>query len=320
MLREYARTFARVAPTPSPSARCSTARDAAGLLSGPAGRLLRLRGGRRDPRCRAHRDRDRAARGRCCGCRSRARPTAGPFLRNHDQSRTLTCSRATGPGRSWPRACSSRCRDPFVYYGEEIGMTGDKPDPRIRTPMHWSRRPGGRLHHGHAVGAAAAGLAHRQRRGHGGRPGLAAQPVPAADPSTAPRTPRSGAGELIPLDPGTEAVAAYLRRKGDRVALVVANLGATPLPSVALSSDAPVLPAGRYMPTALLGRDPARPLEVGADGRLRGYVPIPELAPLQTYIFDIPSPISRRSREVDPQRRHARHEQDGQHAVLTQPR
>ena len=27
---------------------------------------------------------------------------------------------------------------PFVYYGEEIGMQGRKPDERIRTPMQWS--------------------------------------------------------------------------------------------------------------------------------------------------------------------------------------
>ena len=27
---------------------------------------------------------------------------------------------------------------PFVYYGEEIGMTGQKPDENIRTPMQWS--------------------------------------------------------------------------------------------------------------------------------------------------------------------------------------
>ena len=27
---------------------------------------------------------------------------------------------------------------PFVYYGEEIGMTGDKPDERLRTPMQWT--------------------------------------------------------------------------------------------------------------------------------------------------------------------------------------
>ena len=27
---------------------------------------------------------------------------------------------------------------PFVYYGEEIGMPGRKPDPRLRTPMPWT--------------------------------------------------------------------------------------------------------------------------------------------------------------------------------------
>jgi glycosidase len=32
---------------------------------------------------------------------------------------------------------------PFVYYGEEIGMIGAKPDETIRTPMQWSAEPGG---------------------------------------------------------------------------------------------------------------------------------------------------------------------------------
>src|ERR1700730_10018193 len=27
---------------------------------------------------------------------------------------------------------------PFVYYGEEIGMSVDKPDERLMTPMHWT--------------------------------------------------------------------------------------------------------------------------------------------------------------------------------------
>jgi alpha-amylase len=30
---------------------------------------------------------------------------------------------------------------PFVYYGEEIGMVGPKPDELIRTPMQWSSAP-----------------------------------------------------------------------------------------------------------------------------------------------------------------------------------
>jgi glycosidase len=32
---------------------------------------------------------------------------------------------------------------PFVYYGEELGMIGDKPDEQIRTPMQWSAEPNG---------------------------------------------------------------------------------------------------------------------------------------------------------------------------------
>ena len=43
---------------------------------------------------------------------------------------------------------------PFVYYGEEIGMTGDKPDPRLRTPMQWAPRPGVGLHDRHGRGRA----------------------------------------------------------------------------------------------------------------------------------------------------------------------
>jgi len=243
-----------------------------------------------------------------------------PFLRNHDQTRTLTVLEGNVERAKLAASLLLTLPGvPFIYYGEEIGMTGDKPDPRLRTPMHWNRGPSAGF---------TAGMPWEPLRPDSLTANVAAM---AGDSSsllnlyrklihTRAEHPALGSGELIALDAGTEAVAAYLRRTGDHIALVVANLGLTPLADVALSSDAPVLPAGRYMPTALLGRDPARRVEIRADGRLSGYVPLTELAPLQTYIFDIPSPVSRRSREVDPQRRHARHEQDGQHAVLTQPR
>ena len=32
---------------------------------------------------------------------------------------------------------------PYLYYGEEIGMIGEKPDENIRLPMQWDTTPNG---------------------------------------------------------------------------------------------------------------------------------------------------------------------------------
>ncbi len=210
-----------------------------------------------------------------------------PFLRNHDQTRTLTV--LEGDLERAKLAASLLLTlpgVPFVYYGEEIGMTGDKPDPRLRTPVHWSRGPSAGF---------TAGMPWEPLRPDSLTANVAAM---AGDSSSLLNLYRNlihtraehaalGSGELIALDAGSDAVAAYLRRKGDRVALVVANLGTRPLAGVELSSDGPVLAPGRYSPDVLIGGDATAPLEVGADGRLRRYVPLPELRPLQLYLFDI---------------------------------
>lgn len=68
----------------------------------------------------------------------------GTFLSNHDQQRVASMignrvrklklaafAYLTGPGM------------PFIYYGEEIGMLGNKPDESLRTPMQWSSTDNG---------------------------------------------------------------------------------------------------------------------------------------------------------------------------------
>ena len=63
------------------------------------------------------------------------------FLTNHDQNRLASALEEdltkqklaaflllTGPGT------------PYLYYGEEIGMIGTKPDEDIRKPMQWSSK------------------------------------------------------------------------------------------------------------------------------------------------------------------------------------
>jgi len=66
-----------------------------------------------------------------------------PFLTNHDQPRVMTVLGDDAKARVAASAMLMLPGMPFVYYGEEIGMTGPKPDETIRTPMQWSSAPNG---------------------------------------------------------------------------------------------------------------------------------------------------------------------------------
>jgi alpha-amylase len=216
-----------------------------------------------------------------------------PILSNHDQTRTLT---ALGGDVARAKVAATLLLTlpglPFIYYGEEIGMTGDKPDPRIRTPMQWSPRSG--------VGFTT------------GTPWEAPQPdsmttnvaVEDADPGSVlnlyrrlihlrKRNEALATGRLVPLSATSAQVAAYLRRTvgGDHAVLVVANLGAAAASGVSIGSAAGVLPPGRYTPRNLLGGPGGPTLRVGRDGRIRGYVPVPgAIGPRESLIFDLKAP------------------------------
>lgn len=66
----------------------------------------------------------------------------GTFLTNHDQNRVMNefqndlnkAKIAASLYLTFPGI-------PYIYYGEEIGMVGAKPDEFIRTPMQWSGTP-----------------------------------------------------------------------------------------------------------------------------------------------------------------------------------
>lgn len=197
-----------------------------------------------------------------------------PFLSNHDGTRTMTM---LGGDVSKAKLAATLLLTlpglPFVYYGEEIGMTGDKPDERLRTPMQWSP--------GRGTGFTA------------GTPWQAAQPDSDATTVTAQeQDPGSllnlyrrlihlrkanhalATGTLVPLTSTHGSVAGYLRRSATGAVLVVANLGGGEVSGLSLSTADSVLPPGRYEPRNLLGGPAAVAFEVGADGRIRDYQPV----------------------------------------------
>lgn len=72
---------------------------------------------------------------------STAYPPGGyaAFLTNHDQDRLFdVVGRDPAKAKQAATLLLTGAGIPFLYYGEEIGLTGTKPDERIRTPMPWT--------------------------------------------------------------------------------------------------------------------------------------------------------------------------------------
>lgn len=66
-----------------------------------------------------------------------------PILSNHDQTRVMTALKGNlDHAKTAAAMLLTMPGKPFIYYGEELGMTGDKPDERIREPFPWKRTPG----------------------------------------------------------------------------------------------------------------------------------------------------------------------------------
>jgi glycosidase len=61
------------------------------------------------------------------------------FLSNHDQERIFSqLGSDPGKARLAAKLLFTFPGVPFIYYGEELGEAGRKPDPELRTPMHWT--------------------------------------------------------------------------------------------------------------------------------------------------------------------------------------
>jgi alpha-amylase len=210
-----------------------------------------------------------------------------PFLSNHDQTRVLT---ALGGDVTRARVAATLLLTlpglPFIYYGEEIGMTGDKPDPRLRTPIQWSARPG--------LGFTS-GTAWESAQPDSVTTNVAAQE---ADPGSLLNHYRRlihlrrqsealAVGKLVPLTASNSQVAAYLRRTRDHSVLVVANLGASAASHVSIGSAEGALQPGRYAPRNLLGGRNAAALQVSRDGRIEGYVPAATIGSREALVLDL---------------------------------
>jgi glycosidase len=178
---------------------------------------------------------------------------------------------------------------PFVYYGEEIGMTGTQPDERLRTPMQWSNEKGGGFTSGQAWEGFQSDLATVNVATQDGDPNSLLNHY---------RTliqlhtsiPALANGSFTALETsGTPAVAAYIRHSGDSTVLVMLNFGTQPVDGATITVAASDLALGTYRLTSLLGNAQATDLVIGTGGAIVKMAPLTTLAPQTGYIFRLNS-------------------------------
>lgn len=209
------------------------------------------------------------------------------FLTNHDQDRVMSVfSGNVDKAKVAAAMLLTAPGTPYLYYGEEIGLQGRKPDPDIRLPMQWSAAPN--------AGFTTAPQAWRAPFDNFDTVNVAAQE---ADPQSLLnhyRTlinlrkahPALSAGSIALLESGNRHIYAILRSAGNEHILVLVNLKGAPISDYSLSLAAPLLPDGERIPATLFGNGQAAPLPV-AGGGFGGYQPFAELAPYAVHIFTL---------------------------------
>jgi glycosidase len=209
------------------------------------------------------------------------------FLTNHDQNRVAD---QLGSDVAAAKLAASLLLTsqgiPFIYYGEEIGMTGHKPDELIRTPMRWDATiPAA----GFSSGAPWASLS--------GDPPEVNVATESADPESLLSTyralislradhPALSHGDWAPIEASNPSVNAYLRKADGETIVVAVNLGDEPVADLALTLEAGAVcgsPAARTLfgPTVL--RDPT----ITSTGGFDAWALLDVLGPRETVVIEL---------------------------------
>jgi glycosidase len=164
---------------------------------------------------------------------------------------------------------------PFLYYGEEVGLLGKKPDEDIRLPMQWT---------GEASAGFTTGTAWRAPGSDFETKNVATQ---SADPNSLLSFYRElirirnnhvalRVGDLQLIDAGNRSVFASLRDSREETVLVLINMSASPVSDYALKLESSSL-SGNYTATPLLGYGEYAPVQLNEQGGFTGYLPVPEI-------------------------------------------
>jgi glycosidase len=177
---------------------------------------------------------------------------------------------------------------PFIYYGEEIGMIGTKPDEDIRRPLQWSSdsyRAG--FTEGRPWRAPASDYRERS---------VALQEEDAASLLNHYRAlihlrneyESLRTGDWLPVETGSIHLYAYLRYTEGEIILVLINLDDEAVSDYTLSLESgPLTGEITGSPQTLYGDQEFPPPTLNENGGLANYQPLPTIPPYSSYLIQL---------------------------------
>lgn len=209
------------------------------------------------------------------------------FLANHDQERTRSQLLNDEQAKVAATIQLTAPGVPFIYYGEEIGMQGQKPDENIRRPMQWTGEPGG----GFTTGEAWHSFYEDYQERH-----VSAQ---RSDPDSIFNHYRAlialrkehealRIGEWTRLETSQEQLYAFLRHTENQALLVMVNLSEKELATYSLHLESgPLTDISQVK--LLFGQGDITAPTLNADGGLAAYEPLDKLPPYSSFVIQLGS-------------------------------
>jgi alpha-amylase len=208
------------------------------------------------------------------------------FLTNHDMPRVMNqLGQDVEKAKAAAAILLTSPGIPFIYYGEEIGMIGSKPDELIRTPMQWSGDEGAGFTDGipweainkdyttvnvdAQTGDTSSLLEHYRsliqlRNAH----------------------PALQFGETFVAESNSSKLLSYLRTSEDETLLVVINIDDAPITNYQISLSTGSL-TGNYNSVSLLDDSTIDPLQANDKGGFDAYTPLAEIAPYGVIVIQL---------------------------------
>lgn len=212
----------------------------------------------------------------------------GAFLTNHDQNRVIDqLGGSVADAQVAARLLLLSQGVPFIYYGEEIGMRGSKPDERIRTPMQWSADA--------ATGGFTSGAPWETLQRDAAEVNVAAQ---TGDPGSLLSTYRDmirlraqlglGSGTRFRVRANARGVFSFIEIGADEDAaavLVLLNLSDKTVEGFTLTTGADL--GGRAAAQGIVNADEVAALPLADGGGFEDYQPVASLAPYELVVISL---------------------------------